>query len=115
MEYKDECCATGSGVLGSVSKALHSECLLRWHSHCVTFTLRSKIYSRPKGQKTPTSAYGIFLSFNLALRASFRRCSGNGFGDREEIASSVFIFKMAVCMVLRITCRSGDILFEMVP
>lgn len=70
MEYKDECCASGSKVLGSVSKALHSEWLFRSNSHCVTFTLRNKIYSRPKGQKTPRSAYGICLSFNLALGAS---------------------------------------------
>jgi len=49
VEYKDEFCASGGGVLGSVSKALHSEWLFRSHSHCFTFTLRNKIYSRPKG------------------------------------------------------------------
>ena len=64
------------------------------------------------------TVYFCLLTWHFVPRPesfAFRRCSGNGFGDREEIASSVFIFKMAVCMVLRITCRSGDILFEMVP
>ena len=121
MEYKDECCATGSGVLGSVSKALHSECLLRWHSHCVTFLRYAAKYTadlKDRRHQDRLTVYFCLLTWHFVPRPesfAFRRCSGNSFGDREEIASSVFIFKMAVCMVLRITCRSGDILFEMVP